>query len=420
MPETVRRAGPNLHAGPFTPSQGMVAASPAQTPHLATGSPEKVNPPDFPAHRPGPSPGRNAALDGLRGLAIAMVLWLHFAQQYLPPGRGSWLGWLRAGTGLSWAGVDLFFTLSGFFIGGILIDQRSSPRLIGVFYLRRAVRILPIYYVTLLAIAAAILVPLPGSYHLFPAWVYALFLTNFAFALSSSWDWLPLSVLWTLAVEEQFYLTAPWVVRAIPGSLIPWLAAGLAGLAELARAGMLLAHPGGHFALHVLTPFRMDSLALGVLAAWAVRSEAAEPFFRRLGARWRTWLLLGLGLLGGLDLMQPQQGSPKLALFGYSLIAMVFTLIVLIVAKLRPPGLTRWLELKPLVHLGRHSYFIYLWHGLLGGALIRWIGGPDFTLNSLGGLGLVALAVGATWAAAAASWRWFEGPLVAWGQRHTY
>jgi len=379
-----------------------------------------VNPQVPSTRHPRAPSGRNDALDGLRGIAIAGVLWLHFVQQNLPPGRGSWLGWLRAGTGMSWAGVDLFFTLSGFFIGGILIDHRKSPRLIGVFYLRRAVRILPIYYATLLVIALAILGRLPGSFHLFPGWVYALFLTNFAFALAKAWDWLPLSVLWTLAVEEQFYLTAPWVVRAIPRPLIPWLAAGLVLAAELARAAMLLVYPAGHFSLHVLTPFRMDALALGVLAAWAVRSEAAGPFFNRLAAHWGTWLALAISLLGGLDLLQPPQGSPALALFGYPLIAGVFTLIVLIVAKLRPPGLMRCLEFRPIVHLGRHSYFIYLWHGLLGGALIRWIGGPGFTLNSLGGLGLVALALGATWAAAAISWKWFEGPLVAWGQRHTY
>ncbi|HMD61435.1 MAG TPA: acyltransferase [Opitutaceae bacterium] len=379
-----------------------------------------MNPPDPPAHRTRSFPGRNDALDGLRGLAIAGVLWLHLVQAYLPPGRGSWLGWLRAGTGLSWAGVDLFFVLSGFFIGGILIDQRDSPRLVRVFYLRRAVRILPLYYVTLAAAAAAIFAGLPGSFHLFPPWVYALFLTNFAIAAAKAWDWLPLSVLWTLAVEEQFYITAPWVVRAIPRPLIPWLAAGLAGAAELARATALLVHPGGQFSLHVLTPFRMDTLSLGVLAAWAVRSGAAEPFFARLAAHWRTWLVLGLALLGGLDLLQPSQGSQPLVLFGYLLIAMVFTLVVLVVAKLRPPGLCGFLELRPLVHLGRHSYFVYLWHGLLGASLIRWIGGPDFTLDSLAGTGIVLLGLGATWLAAAASWRWFEGPLVAWGQRQAY
>jgi peptidoglycan/LPS O-acetylase OafA/YrhL len=353
-------------------------------------------------------------------VAIAMVLWFHFVQQHLPPGRGSWLGWLRAGTGLSWTGVDLFFTLSGFFIGGILIDERASPRLVRVFYLRRALRILPIYFVTLLAIAAAIVGRFPGSYHLFPPWVYALFLTNFAFALAQAWDWLPLSVLWTLAVEEQFYLTAPWVVKAIPRSGIPWLAIGLAALAEVARVGMLMAYPAGHFALQVLTPFRMDTLALGVLAAWAVRSDAAGMFFTRLGAHWRAGLALALALLAGVDLLQPSQGSRSLALYGYLLIAMAFTLIVLIVAQVRPPGLNRLLAARPLAHLGRHSYFIYLWHGLLGGGLIRWIGGPDFTVHSPAGVGIVALATGATWGAAAASWKWFEGPLVAWGRRHPY
>jgi peptidoglycan/LPS O-acetylase OafA/YrhL len=353
-------------------------------------------------------------------VAIAMVLWLHFVQQHLPPGRGSWLGWLRAGTGLSWAGVDLFFTLSGFFIGGILIEERASPRLVRVFYLRRALRILPIYYVTLLAIAAAIVAHFPGSYHLFPPWVYALFLTNFAFALAKAWDWLPLSVLWTLAVEEQFYLTAPWVVRAIPRSGIPWLAIGLAALAEVARVAMLAAHPAGHFALHVLTPFRMDCLALGVLVAWAVRCDATGRFLVILGAHWRGGFALALAALAGVDLLQPSQGSRSLALYGYLLIAMAFALIVLIVAQARPPALNRLLEARPLAHLGRHSYFIYLWHGLLGGGLIRWLGGPDFTLDSLSGVGIVALAVGATWAAAAASWKWFEGPLVAWGRRHPY
>ena len=111
---------------------------------------------------------RNTALDGLRGIAIAMVLWHHLVEPNLPLGHASPLGWLRAATGLSWAGVDLFFTLSGFLIGGILIDHRISPHFTRVFYLRRAVRILPLYYLTLAVMAAAILCRLPGSYHIFP------------------------------------------------------------------------------------------------------------------------------------------------------------------------------------------------------------------------------------------------------------
>lgn len=363
---------------------------------------------------------RNVALDGLRGVAIAMVLWHHLVERYLPPGRGSWLGWLRAGTGLSWTGVDLFFTLSGFFIGGILIDNRASPMLNRVFYARRALRILPLYYATLAAIAVAVLLQAPGSFHLFSGWVYVLFLTNLALAVAKTWDWLPLSVLWSLAVEEQFYLTAPWVARAVPRSRIPLLVAGLVLFSEAVRAGLLLFHPRWQFAMHVLTPFRLDALALGVLVAWAVRDEGAGPFFARLQGAWLGLLAFGGAVLAALDVLQPREGSPLMGYAGYLMIAAVFALVVAIVAKVRPPIVISCLELPPLVHLGRRSYFIYLWHGLLGGVLIEWLGGPDFTLNSAAGLGLVILAVGATWAAAAASWKWFEGPIVALGHRLSY
>lgn len=370
--------------------------------------------------RPPSQAVRNDALDGLRGAAIALVLWLHFVQQYLPPGRGSWLGWLRAGTGLAWSGVDLFFVLSGFLIGGILIDEQASPRLIKVFYLRRAVRILPIYFLTLAAIGVAIAARLPGSYHLFPAWIYALFLTNFAFAWAKAWDWLPLSVLWTLAVEEQFYLTAPWVVRALRRRMIPVLALSLVILAELARVGMILAVPGNPFAIHVLTPFRMDTLALGVFVAWLVRNPAPGRGLRFLREHGNGALFLALAVLAAIGLGQPSQGSRSLAIYGYLAIAMAYALIVLTVAWVRPPALNRWLSCRPLALLGRHSYFIYLWHGLLGGTLIRWLGGPDFTLHSAPGAGLVILAVAFTWGAAALSWRYVEGPLVAWGRGHAY
>jgi peptidoglycan/LPS O-acetylase OafA/YrhL len=274
--------------------------------------------------------------------------------------------------------------------------------------------------VTLAAIGLAILGHAPGSFHLFPSWVYGLFLTNFAFGIARRWDWLPLSVLWTLAVEEQFYLTAPWVVRAIARPSIPWLVCGLIALAELSRACVIVAWPETAFAVHVLTPFRMDALALGVLAAWAVRSEAAAPFLDRLAVHWRTWLVLGISLLGGLNLLQPELGSLALTFFGYLLIAMVFALVVVIVSKVRPAGLNRILEAGPLVHLGRHSYFVYLWHGLVGAVLIRWLGGPHFTLNSFAGAGLVVLVLGVTWSAAAVSWKWFEGPIVAWSHRKSY
>lgn len=361
-----------------------------------------------------------APLDGLRGIAIALVLWHHLVESALPPGRGTWLGWLRAGTNLSWCGVDLFFVLSGYFIGGILIDRRSSPRLARIFYLRRALRILPLYFLTLAAAFAGIAAGLAGAGHLFPAWVYALFLTNFALAASPVWDWLPLSALWSIAVEEQFYLTAPWVVRSIAPARLPWFAAGLALLAWAARVTLVLVFPGHPLAAHVLMPLRMDTLALGVLVAWAVRHAPAQPCFAALSAHWQA-SLAGIGLVIALLTVQGlQQGDPKLCLYGYTLLATGFALLVALVAGGRPAGLNRLFAFRPLAHLGRHSYFVYLWHGLIGAGLIRGLAGEHFVLHTPAGAALVAGAVAVTWGAAILSWKVLEGPLVALGQRHAY
>jgi peptidoglycan/LPS O-acetylase OafA/YrhL len=363
---------------------------------------------------------RNQALDGLRGIAIAMVVCVHLVTPYLPLGRGSVLGWLRAISDIGWCGVDLFFALSGFFIGGILIDNRSSRNLVKVFYLRRAARILPLYYATLATLGILILAGMQGSYHLFHPWVYATFLSNFAFASINGWDWLPLSVLWSLAVEEQFYLAAPWIARIVPAARVPALAIGLALTAEAARIGFVLVRPGVSLALHVLTPFRMDALALGVFAAWFVREDGGKAVVRFIELRWRMLLTIGLVFIAFVDVRRPPLGSRFLAVVGYLPLAMLCSLVVAVVARFRPPAICRVLENPLLVNLGRHAYFIYLWHGIIGVEVIRRLGGPNFELHSMGAAGVVALAISATWAASILSWKWFEGPIVAWSRRESY
>ncbi len=357
-------------------------------------------------------------LDGLRALAIALVLWHHLVDVFLPPGAGHWLGWVQVAGNLAWCGVDLFFVLSGFLIGGILIDHRDSPNLVRTFYLRRAVRILPLYYLTLGVCLVAVLVT--GASPSFSPWVYGLFLTNVALLVQNHWDMLMFAVLWSIAVEEQFYLTAPWVVRAIPANRLPWLIGALIVSAILLRALVKWRLPQLDVGIHVFTPFRMDSLAWGALLAWAVRTPDVRPFFQRLAANWPLWLGAGIALLAGFAVNRPHPGDALSAYLGYTLINLVFTLLVALVVCVRPPALNRLLAWSPLVHLGRHSYFIYLWHALIGLGIIRWLGGPDFTLASLPAVAVVAVAIGATWAAAVVSWKFFESPWLKIGQRHSY
>ena len=359
-------------------------------------------------------------LDGLRGLAIALVVWCHLVEAYLPLGPSTWLGWVRAGTTLSWTGVDLFFVLSGYFIGGILIDQRESPRLSRVFYLRRALRILPLYFVTVLACFIMAAAGWPDAFAAFPAWIYGVFFTNFALVWLNHWDWAPLSVLWSLAVEEQFYLAAPWVVRALSPTRLPRLMAALIAVAWLLRLAAHLLFPDRELAGHVLMPMRMDNLALGVLLAWAVRNAAAKPFFQHLARSWPRWLAVCALLLLVLTVDQPKVGDPALVYGGYTVIALTSALVVAIVVGVRPAGLMRVLRSTPLLSLGRNSYFIYLWHSLIGVELIKWLGGPTFVLNRFSSLLIVLLAGGATWAASLVSGKFFETPLIALGHRHRY
>jgi peptidoglycan/LPS O-acetylase OafA/YrhL len=375
----------------------------------------------FAASRPLPEPaldGRVAALDGLRGIAVALVVWKHLVNPYLPLGFGEPLAWLGAIGHTSWIGVDLFFVLSGFFIGGILIDRRDSPHLARVFYLRRALRILPLFYLTLAAggigLACGWIRPE------YPLWSYPLFLSNIMLALGNHWDDAALSLLWSIAVEEQFYLAAPWVVRWVPLRSLPWLLGALIVLALALRLAVHWLWPEYWLAQHTLMPLRMDLLAAGALVAWALRSGRFPEMLAWLRERWR-WCLGAIALLLlTLAANRPSLGSPQLIGYGYTLIAFCFALLVLLVAGARPPALCRFLSWGPLTHLGRHSYFVYLWHMLIGLPIITWLGRGQLVLESLPALLIVLAGVGTTWAAAIVSWRFFEGPLVARGHRYRY
>jgi peptidoglycan/LPS O-acetylase OafA/YrhL len=212
-------------------------------------------------------------LDGLRGLAILLVIITHYFPLFTLAGDHVLLRRVLRLFALSWSGVGLFFVLSGFLIGGILFESRSSPRYFRTFYLRRAHRILPIYSIWLLlylliALTYHFFVPQtligPADRRHFP--YYLLFLQNFLFNkpyVEVIW----LGATWSLAVEEQFYLCAPFIVRNLRVRHLLIVLGSLLLLAPLLRLAVFLWLPQQILLVYSSIFCRADALALGMLAA---------------------------------------------------------------------------------------------------------------------------------------------------------
>jgi peptidoglycan/LPS O-acetylase OafA/YrhL len=370
------------------------------------------------------SSGRIPELDGIRGLAILLVVAWHYVGVPLMgvPTPLAQLGWrsLR----LAWSGVDLFFVLSGFLIGGILLDRRESPRYFQAFYARRFWRILPLYFLFLggfflLRAAAPAFTASPAAGGLFrgalPAWSYAVFVQNLMMAREQAFGAAGLAVTWSLAVEEQFYLVLPWMVRLLPAARLPALLAALGLAAPLWR---VLAGPTGYFSTLVLPHCRADSLLLGALCAWALRRERGRRLVH--GSRRALYgiLLVLLAGLAGLCLFRHYgfEGSPYL----FSVLAVLYASLLLI-AVTEPRGPVSWLARRRwLQALGGRAYCVYLIHQTVNGVTHGLLLGRPPSFGSPAGIAATALAGAATLALAEVSWRLFERPLIRRGHAVSY
>jgi peptidoglycan/LPS O-acetylase OafA/YrhL len=344
-------------------------------------------------------------LDGLRGLAALTVVVFHLYPTVMPFG---------------WAAVDLFFVLSGFLITGIILEQKDQPRFLRTFYVRRSLRIWPIYYVTLAVLLIAGNIP-------WRCWLpFALYLQNTGFYLVRPGallgiifdpDWTVLNHTWSLAVEEQFYLIWPGLVLLVGRPRIPVLTLVCLVSAVTARS---IGYP------HSLLVTRCDGLVLGALLATLLHYPSlAQAETRR--ADIRPWLYasgFGLTALGFWLAWGWREGRIRLPL-GFHLddpaaevlfVSLVAFLILALVATAtghRWLGLLRW---GPLRDLGMISYGVYLYHGPVL-HLVEWIlprSMPGY--RALEG----ALTLGLTLAVAAVSWRVIERPVLALKDRFDY
>ncbi|HEY6966287.1 MAG TPA: acyltransferase [Burkholderiales bacterium] len=362
------------------------------------------------------SPQRVRSLDGLRGVAILLVLlWHYYACEIVTTDDGI-LGVARQSLSLAWSGVDLFFVLSGFLIGGILIDRRESANYFRVFFMRRVCRIFPLYFLVLglyVAVAASGALAAPSFRWLLadplPLWSYASFTQNVAMAVYQTYGAGWLGVTWSLAIEEQFYLVLPFVVF-----LLPRRALALALLLGIAAAPVLqFFWPGFH--AFVNAPWRADTLLSGAMLAFLVRQPAFVASMRARPDLLRA-LLVALSLGAVLLSAVPEAfGSLK-----YFWLAGLCATLLLTAYLGTEPWLVRCLESRPLVWFGQVSFAVYLLHQVVSGLVHGYLGHDQPQIRTLADAGFTLLALAITLALAALSYRWIEQPFVRYGHRFRY
>ncbi|CAG0931116.1 O-acetyltransferase OatA [Thermoflexales bacterium] len=366
-------------------------------------------------------------LDGVRGIAILLVLIWHYVAVTVPLDAGPFALPLRLVLSAAWSGVDLFFVLSGYLIGGILLDNRSTPNYFKAFYARRTCRIMPVYYVwlglfVLFYNLPAIWASNPALVPLFaqpqPIWTYATYTQNIAMAQSDLYGAVWLSITWSLAIEEQFYLVLPLLVRLTAARWLPAILLAIIAGTPVTRAALLTAYPQAELPTYVLTICRTDALLLGVLAAYVMRHAG----WRQRIAQHRPVLYVAALLLWfSLALMAVTPASQTTGIiWGYSGFALMYVCLLLIALTERRGPVSAVVRIRPLRALGIMAYGVYLFHQPING-LWHALSLQQTPILKTPADALVTLAaLLTTLTIAYLSWNYFEQRFVNIGRKVSY
>lgn len=388
-----------------------------------------VDPAGTPAGLAAPWQERVPALDGMRGIAVTLVVLGHTV------GLGALLHRTPVTVAASsgWVGVDLFFVLSGYLITRILLAARTSRRYFASFYARRFLRIFPLYY----AVLGGILIL--GTYlgardnrcferiYQERGWLW-LYVSNIRVSMLQSMDhfggrcWVEFSHFWSLAVEEQYYIVWPLLVRFVPTRALRWVLVGMIVLGPATRWYFLAQGnvPGAAF----FTLSRVDALAAGGLLAVLQLDYGVEKLKRY--ARWTT-----LPLIAGIAGLVVWRGNyanvdEYVLRYGYTLNALLFAnLIVLMLGVPASHWSCRALTWPALSRIGTYSYAIYIFHFMIAKPFFQYVLNYKTLEERFGSfhLGLFvefAAVFSLSVVAAAVSWHGFESRILALKRHFPY
>ncbi|MFT4087726.1 MAG: acyltransferase family protein [Gordonia sp. (in: high G+C Gram-positive bacteria)] len=343
-------------------------------------------------------------LDGIRALAVTFVLLYHLGV----PGFGGGL-----------LGVGVFFTLSGFLITSLLISTRQRTGGLGLrtFWIRRARRLMPAVILVLAATLVTTAIVLPDKLTTY-SWqaLTALFYVNNWYNVGSSTSYFdrfaapsPLSHMWSLSIEEQFYIFWPLILAALFIAVKRRMFITLITLAMALGSFYLLATlaaPGfDNTRVYEGTDTRAGGLLLGAALAfwWPARKHHVEG-----GRRWIVEVL-GLAGLAVVVYLVCTTGDNSLGLYHWGLLVLTFATMAVLAAAVTPATLVaRFLSLPPLRWIGERSYGIYLWHMPVVAFLPMAVRSESLIFGAL-------LCTAVTLILATLSWRYIEDPIRHYG-----
>jgi peptidoglycan/LPS O-acetylase OafA/YrhL len=356
-------------------------------------------------------------LDGLRGIAIIMVLSFHYINNQLI-NANTFLGRiLYKVTAFGWVGVDLFFVLSGFLIGTILINNKGSKNYFSTFYVRRIVRIIPNYYLLIALFIIIGLIPffktdyfLTGN-NVIPVWAYLLIIQNIFIAHLHNFGNTSISVTWSIGVEEQFYIIFPLLVYFLKDKWLPLLL----GLAIII-APIIRMQYNDWIPPYVLLPCRMDSIAFGALIAFLNHHYSLADLVKK-----NILPIIILLVIDGVICVYLLIKNGDIGIIRNTLFAIIFSAMLLFALAYKNSVYGSILRLKLLGWIGTISYSLYLFHDMILGLCRKLTGiGGEHVLETMKGILLTIIALIISLIFSWVIYKRLEFPFVKFGKRLKY